>query len=68
MSTTVLCGKIIPTNLSSNYCIVVKCKGLSSAGLANISEYTWSKLYDADAEGIGIGFAFLRMILSSLQQ
>ena len=27
MSTTVLCGKIIPTNLSSNYCTVVKCKG-----------------------------------------
>ena len=24
MSTTVLCGKIIPTNLSSNYCTVVK--------------------------------------------
>lgn len=33
-------------------------EGLSSAGLANISEYAWSKLYDADAEGIGIGFAF----------
>lgn len=27
MSTMVLCGKIIPTNLSSNYCTVVKCKG-----------------------------------------
>lgn len=26
MYSMVLCGKIIPTNLSSNYCTVVKCK------------------------------------------
>ena len=41
MSTTVLCGKIIPTNLSSNHCTVVKCKGyLRWLDLVTVEEVT----------------------------
>ena len=41
MSTTVLCGKIIPMNLSSNYCTVVKCKGYARwLDLVTVGEVT----------------------------